>query len=93
MFPCYGHHGNSYSDQGAFNLMTLGDERQTVCYQVSINKKDLLFEEVTLLSGMKITAGHRPKSVHIARLAVHFTLRSDITAGREMRDRASACNN
>ena len=35
-------------------------------------------------AGMKITAGHRPKSVHIARLAVHFTLRSDITAGREM---------
>ena len=32
--------------------------------------------------GMKITAGHRPKSVHIARLAIHFALRSDITAGR-----------
>ena len=36
------------------------------------------------IAGMKITAGHRPKSVHIARLAVHFTLRSDITAGQEM---------
>jgi len=34
--------------------------------------------------GMKITAGHQPKFVHIARLAVHFALRSDITSGREM---------
>ena len=39
------------------------------------------------VSGMKITAGHRPKSVHIASLAVHFTSRSVITAGQEVRMR------
>jgi len=36
---------------------------------------------------MKITTSHQPKSVHIARLAIHFALRSDSTAGREMRVR------
>ena len=36
-------------------------------------------------AGMKITAGHWPKSVRIACLAVHFTSRSVITAGQEVR--------
>ena len=39
---------------------------------------------------MKITASHRPKSVHIARLAVHFALRSDILLDERC---ACACNN
>ena len=38
-------------------------------------------------AGMKITAGHHPKSVHIARLPIHFAPRSVIMAGREMRVR------
>jgi len=36
-------------------------------------------------TGMKITAGHWPKSVHIGRLAIHCTLWSVIMAEREMR--------
>jgi len=39
----------------------------------------------TLVLGMKISVGHWPKSVHIARLTIHFTLQSVIMAGREMR--------
>ena len=49
MFPCYGHHGNSYSDQGAFNLMTLGDEDKQYTIKFPLIKKYLLFEEGTLL--------------------------------------------
>jgi len=36
-------------------------------------------------TGMKITASHWSKSVHIARLAVHFYPRSVIMAKQEMR--------
>ena len=39
---------------------------------------------VGLSSGMKITAGHQQKSIHIPRLAVHFTPRSVIVAEQEM---------
>jgi len=35
-------------------------------------------------AGMKITASHGPKSVHIARLAVQFTPQSVIMARREV---------
>jgi len=48
-------------------------------------------ESMIQITGMKITAGHRPKSVHIARLAVHFALRSDITDVTDGRC-ACACN-
>ena len=35
-------------------------------------------------AGMKITAGHHPKYVHIARLPIHFAPQSVIMARREM---------
>ena len=36
------------------------------------------------VTGMKLTAGHRQKSIHIARLAVHFTTQSVIMAEQEI---------
>jgi len=40
--------------------------------------------QTTHMAGMEITASHRPKSIHISRLAIQFTPQSVIMAGQEM---------